>query len=119
MTRPRLVPEPRFWGDWRVAAQAVQLLLDWDRANFMHCLTLGDFELIGVSDGTYPLDGGGLFGVVPKSLWERKVKADEHNLVTAGLNSLVVRTGKNTVLVETGIGSKLPEKMVKIFGQPG
>ncbi len=84
----------------------------------MHRLNLGDFELTAVSDGTYPLDGGGFFGVVPKTLWERKVKADEHNLVTAGLNSVVVRTGKHTVLIETGIGNKLPEKMVKIFGQP-
>jgi glyoxylase-like metal-dependent hydrolase (beta-lactamase superfamily II) len=81
-------------------------------------LMLGDFELTAISDGTYPLDGGGLFGVVPKSLWQRRVKADENNLVTAGLNAVVVRTGEKTILVETGIGNKLPEKMVKIFGQP-
>jgi len=84
----------------------------------MHRLTLGDFELTVLSDGTYSLDAGGLFGVVPKTLWERKVKADENNLVQAGLNSVLVRTGKNTILIETGIGSKLPERMVKIFGQP-
>lgn len=84
----------------------------------MHRLSLGDFEITAVSDGTYPLDGGGFFGVVPKTLWERKVKADANNLVTAGLNSVIVRTGKNTVLIETGIGNKLPEKMIKIYGQP-
>jgi glyoxylase-like metal-dependent hydrolase (beta-lactamase superfamily II) len=81
-------------------------------------LTLGDFELTAVSDGNYLLDGGGLFGVVPKSLWQRRTKADENNLVTAGLNTVVVRTGEKTILVETGIGNKLPEKMIKIFGQP-
>lgn len=84
----------------------------------MHRINLGDFELAAVSDGTYPLDGGGLFGVVPKTLWERKVKADDQNLVRTGLNSVIARTGKHTVLIETGIGNKLSEKMIKIFGQP-
>jgi glyoxylase-like metal-dependent hydrolase (beta-lactamase superfamily II) len=84
----------------------------------MHRLSLGDFELTAVSDGIYHLDGGAFFGVVPKVLWERKVKADPKNRVPSGLNSLVVRTGDCTVLVETGIGNKLSEKMVEIYGQP-
>ena len=84
----------------------------------MHRTTLGDFELTVVSDGTYFLDGGGFFGVVPKSLWSKKVMADEQNRVAAGLNSLLVRTGKQNVLIETGIGNKLSEKMVRIYGQP-
>jgi len=84
----------------------------------MHRTTLGDFELTVVSDGTYLLDGGGFFGVVPKSLWSKKVTADEQNRVAAGLNSLLVRTGKQNVLIETGIGNKLSEKMVRIYGQP-
>ncbi len=84
----------------------------------MHRLTLGDFELIAVPDGTYFLDGGAFFGVVPKVLWEKKVKADERNRVTAGLNSVIVRTGEHTVLIETGMGNKLSEEMVKIYGQP-
>jgi glyoxylase-like metal-dependent hydrolase (beta-lactamase superfamily II) len=84
----------------------------------MHRMALGDFELSVFSDGTYPLDGGAFFGVVPKVMWSRKVAADDKNFVWAGLNSLLIRTGKHTVLVETGIGSKLSEKMVKIYGQP-
>src|SRR5256712_8596287 len=84
----------------------------------MHRLILGDFELTAVSDGIYHLDGGAFFGVVPKVMWERKVKADEKNRVPTGLNSVVVRTGHHTVLIETGIGNKLSEKMVKIYGQP-
>jgi glyoxylase-like metal-dependent hydrolase (beta-lactamase superfamily II) len=84
----------------------------------MHRLTLGDFELIAVSDGTYRLDGGAFFGVVPKVMWEKKVKADAENYVPVGLNSVVVRTGQQTVLIETGIGNKLPERLIKIFGQP-
>jgi glyoxylase-like metal-dependent hydrolase (beta-lactamase superfamily II) len=84
----------------------------------MHRLTLGDFELTAVSDGTYRLDGGTFFGVIPKVMWEKKVKADELNYVPVGLNSLVVRTGRETILIETGIGNKLPERLIKIFGQP-
>jgi glyoxylase-like metal-dependent hydrolase (beta-lactamase superfamily II) len=85
---------------------------------FMHRLTLGDFELSIFSDGTYPLDGGAFFGVVPKVMWSRKVAADEKNYVTTGLNSLLIRTGKQTVLVETGMGNKLSERMIKFYGQP-
>jgi glyoxylase-like metal-dependent hydrolase (beta-lactamase superfamily II) len=84
----------------------------------MHHLSLGDFELTAVSDGTYRLDGGTFFGVIPKVMWEKKVKADELNYVPVGLNSLVVRTGRETILIETGIGNKLPERLIKIFGQP-
>jgi glyoxylase-like metal-dependent hydrolase (beta-lactamase superfamily II) len=84
----------------------------------MHRMALGDFELSVFSDGTYPLDGGAFFGVVPKVMWSRKAAADDKNFVWAGLNSLLIRTGKHNVLVETGIGSKLSEKMVKIYGQP-
>ena len=85
---------------------------------FMHRLTLGDFELSIFSDGTYPLDGGAFFGVVPKVMWSKKVAADERNYCTAGLNSLLIRTGRETVLVETGMGNKLSERMRKFYGQP-
>jgi glyoxylase-like metal-dependent hydrolase (beta-lactamase superfamily II) len=89
----------------------------------MHRLTLGDFELSVFSDGTYPLDGGAFFGVVPKVMWSRKVAADVRNYVTTGLNSLLIRTdnprtGKQTVLVETGMGNKLSDRMIKFYGQP-
>jgi len=84
----------------------------------MHCLSLGDFELSIFSDGSYPLDGGAFFGVIPKVMWSRKVEADNRNYVTTGLNSLLIRTGKQTVLVETGMGNKLSDRMIKFYGQP-
>jgi glyoxylase-like metal-dependent hydrolase (beta-lactamase superfamily II) len=84
----------------------------------MPSLTLGDFELSIFSDGTYPLDGGAFFGVIPKIMWSRKVVADERNYVEAGLNSLLIRTGKKNVLVETGMGNKLSERMIKFYSQP-
>jgi glyoxylase-like metal-dependent hydrolase (beta-lactamase superfamily II) len=84
----------------------------------MHSLTLGDFELSVFSDGTYPLDGGAFFGVIPRVMWSRKIAADEKNYITCGLNSLLVRTGKQTILIETGIGNKLSDRMRKFYGQP-
>jgi glyoxylase-like metal-dependent hydrolase (beta-lactamase superfamily II) len=76
----------------------------------MHRLNLGDYELTILSDGTYELDGGAMFGVVPKVLWEKRFRPDERNMLKVGTNSLLVRDGKRTVLIETGIGSKLNEK---------
>ena len=84
----------------------------------MHRTTLGDFELTIVSDGTYFLDGGAFFGVVPKTMWSKKATPDEQNRLETGLNSLLVRTGKKNILIETGIGNKLSEKMVQIYKQP-
>ena len=84
----------------------------------MHRILPGGFELSIFSDGIYPLDGGAFFGVVPKVMWSKKVAADERNYCTAGLNSLLIRTGRETVLVETGMGNKLSERMRKFYGQP-
>jgi glyoxylase-like metal-dependent hydrolase (beta-lactamase superfamily II) len=76
--------------------------------------TLGDFELTVCTDGTYKLDGGAMFGVVPKPLWEQRVPADESNRILLGLNTVVVRTGRHTVVIETGIGNKQSPKMREI-----
>jgi len=78
-------------------------------------LTLGDLEITHVHDGTYYLDGGAFFGVVPKALWQRRLPADEMNRISGAMNSLLVRAGKYTVLVETGMGNKLPEKAKQIY----
>jgi len=78
-------------------------------------ITLGDFELTSVSDGNYYGDGGAFFGVVPKVLWQKKIQADDRNRIPVGLNSVLVRTGKQNVLIETGIGNKLSEKQKKIW----
>lgn len=83
-----------------------------------HRLTVGDFELTALSDGIYRLDGGAFFGVIPKTLWSRKTQSDEKNRVPSGLTSILVRTGDKNILIETGMGNKLPEKMAQIFGQP-
>jgi glyoxylase-like metal-dependent hydrolase (beta-lactamase superfamily II) len=75
---------------------------------------LGRFELIVCTDGTYRLDGGAMFGVVPKTLWQKRAPADELNRIMLGLNTVVVRTGRHTVVIETGIGNKQNAKMREI-----
>jgi glyoxylase-like metal-dependent hydrolase (beta-lactamase superfamily II) len=75
---------------------------------------VGDFELIVCTDGTYRLDGGAMFGVVPKTLWQKRAPADSENRILLGLNTVVVRTGKHTVVIETGIGNKQSAKMREI-----
>jgi glyoxylase-like metal-dependent hydrolase (beta-lactamase superfamily II) len=77
--------------------------------------TLGDLELTILTDGPYLLDGGAMFGVVPKPLWEKRMPANERNQIVLGTNTVVVRTGQHTVVIETGIGNKLNAKMRAIF----
>ena len=83
----------------------------------MHTFRLGDFELTIISDGTYYLDAGAMFGVVPKTLWEKKYQADALNRMSCGTNGVLVRNlrSEQRVLIETGIGSKLPQKLDKIY----
>lgn len=79
-------------------------------------MKFGEMELFVVSDGTFRLDGGAMFGVVPKTLWERRMPSDERNRITLGLNCLLIRTGKQTIVVETGAGEKLASKLQDIYG---
>ncbi|MFZ0274089.1 MAG: MBL fold metallo-hydrolase [Acidobacteriaceae bacterium] len=78
--------------------------------------TLGDFDLTVLSDGFYFLDGGAMFGVVPRPLWEKRAPADDQNRILLGLNTVIVRTGRHTIAIETGIGNKLPPKLREIYG---
>jgi glyoxylase-like metal-dependent hydrolase (beta-lactamase superfamily II) len=75
----------------------------------------GDLEFTLVSDGGFRLDGGAMFGVVPKPLWEKKIAGDERNRIQLGMNCLLVRTAGKTVLIETGAGDKLDAKLRGIY----
>src|SRR5271169_5981165 len=79
-------------------------------------MKLGDFEIHALSDGTFCLDGGQMFGVVPKTLWERKIPADDRNRIRLALTCLLVRTGRENVLIETGLGDKYGAKFAGIYG---
>jgi methylmalonyl-CoA epimerase len=77
--------------------------------------TLGKLELISLSDGFFRLDGGAMFGVVPKPLWEQHAPADPRNRIRLGLRPLIVR-GTRTMIIDAGIGDKLTPKHVDIYG---
>ncbi len=79
-------------------------------------MRLGNVELEIASDGFFMMDGGAVFGLVPKVLWEREVKADALNRIPLYLQSLLIRSGGKTILVETGYGSKLTSKELERFG---
>jgi glyoxylase-like metal-dependent hydrolase (beta-lactamase superfamily II) len=90
--------------------------LELDTASLVRARhSLGDFQLTVCTDGTYLLDGGAMFGVVPKTLWQKRITANAENQILLGLNSVVVRTGKHVVVIETGIGNKQSAKMKDIF----
>ena len=76
---------------------------------------VGSFEVILLQDGFYRLDGGAMFGVVPKVVWEERYPADDLNRIRMGLDSLLVRTPDALVLIEAGIGSALGEKEIQMF----
>lgn len=78
--------------------------------------TVGDFDLTVLTDGPYLLDGGAMFGVVPKPMWQRRMTPDADNRILLGTNTVLLRDGKRTIVIETGIGNKLDEKMRAIFG---
>jgi len=77
---------------------------------------VGDIEVLPVHGGNFYLDGGAMFGVVPKTLWEKKAPADERNRIRLAANSLLVRAGGKTILIETGNGTKWDPKLRNIYG---
>jgi glyoxylase-like metal-dependent hydrolase (beta-lactamase superfamily II) len=73
-------------------------------------IVLGDVRVHVLRDGLFALDGGAMFGVVPRALWERAFPADDQNRVTLGLNVALVETAGRRVLVDTGMGERWNEK---------
>ena len=63
-----------------------------------------------IHTGNFKLDGGAMFGVVPQALWQKHVPADENNLCTLAMRSMLIEEGDRLLLVDTGIGNKQSEK---------
>jgi len=81
---------------------------------------VGRFQVEIFSDGTFRLDGGAMFGIVPKTLWEKEKPADDRNRIAMDMNCLLIRDGVgNVVVVETGAGPKLTERSKQNFGIDG
>lgn len=79
-------------------------------------LELGSFAVTSLRAGYFRLDGGAMFGVVPKTLWQRHMPADEHNRIVMACNCLLARTPDSLVLVDTGYGDHLNPKEREIYG---
>lgn len=78
-------------------------------------MKLGAFEIYPVSDGRFRLDGGAMFGVVPKALWGKCCPADELNRIPLSLTALLIRAKDKNILVDTGLGSKEDAKFQRMF----
>jgi len=76
---------------------------------------LGEFDIQPVTDGRFRLDGGAMFGVVPKVMWERCCQPDDQNRIQLGLNCLLIRIGRKNILVDTGLGDKEDAKFQEMF----
>ncbi len=79
-------------------------------------MIIGDYRVEIVPDTEFRLDGGAMFGVVPRVLWERVCPPDELNRIKQQMNCVFIDTGKAKVLIETGIGEKWTEKETKMYG---
>ncbi len=76
---------------------------------------LGDLELVTLSDGFIHLDGGAMFGVVPRTLWEQRLPPDERHRIPLGMRPLIVR-GEETMIIDAGCGDKMDAKSADIYG---
>src|SRR5579863_546222 len=78
-------------------------------------MKLGELEFHVINAGDFRLDGGAMFGVIPKTMWERVAPADERNRIEMRMNSLLIRAGGKLILVETGAGDKFDAKKRDIY----
>ena len=77
---------------------------------------IGRWTVHAIGAGVIRLDGGAMFGIVPKPLWERRVPADERNRILLGMRSYLIEHEVGLVLIETGIGNKESAKFHEIYG---
>ena len=78
-------------------------------------MEFGDLELTPLFDGYFRLDGGAMFGVVPKPLWEKRAPADDKNRIALAMRPLLVRSAAGVMLIDAGIGDKMDAKNTSIY----
>jgi glyoxylase-like metal-dependent hydrolase (beta-lactamase superfamily II) len=79
-------------------------------------MQLGDYGVEIIPDTEFRLDGGAMFGVVPRVVWERVSPPDEKNRIRMNMNCVFIDTGKDKILIETGIGEKWSAKQIEMYG---
>ena len=78
-------------------------------------MKLGEWEIFSLSDGLFRIDGGLMFGSVPKALWKNKHPADDSNRILLGLKPLLIKKPNRNILVDTGIGNMLNDKLKQLY----
>ena len=78
-------------------------------------MKIGKYDLYSVETSEFGLDGGAMFGIIPKPVWEKKVSADELNRVTMVTRSLLLVSDEKKILIDTGNGTKWEEKYKQIY----
>jgi glyoxylase-like metal-dependent hydrolase (beta-lactamase superfamily II) len=79
-------------------------------------MEVGDYRVEVIPDTEFRLDGGAMFGVVPRVVWERVCPPDELNRIRLNMNCVFIETPREKILIETGIGEKWPEKEIRMYG---
>ncbi|HXF42426.1 MAG TPA: MBL fold metallo-hydrolase [Pyrinomonadaceae bacterium] len=79
-------------------------------------MKIGNYRIEVVSDAEFYLDGGAMFGVVPRILWQREIEPDSKNRIRMATNCLFIETPDERILIETGLGEKWTEKQTEIYG---
>ncbi len=82
-------------------------------------MKLGDIEIHSILENYFLIDGGAMFGVIPKVIWSKLYPSDERNMIRLDLNPLLIKTGKEIIVVDSGFGDVLNERERKIYPLPG
>lgn len=78
-------------------------------------MKIGNYQVHRIDAGRFRLDGGAMFGVVPKTLWQKQKPADPQNRIKMSTNLLLIRDRERNILIDTGLGNKFPDKLVQIY----
>ncbi len=82
-------------------------------------MKLGDVEIHSILENYFHLDGGAMFGVIPKVIWGKFFESDQNNLIRLDLNPMLIRTGSENIVVDTGFGDVLNERELKMYALAG
>ena len=79
-------------------------------------MQIGDYKIHSITTGLFKLDGGSMFGVVPKTIWNKSNPSDDKNRIEMSTNVLLLESKNRKILIDTGIGHKMSDKLNQIYG---
>jgi methylmalonyl-CoA epimerase len=100
-----------------VLVELKQIVRVADQSHMPRTIQLGDIQLTLLLDGFFHLDGGAMFGVIPKPMWEKKAPADDRNRIRMAMRPVLVDNGSRKMLIDAGCGDKMSSpKQAEIYG---